>query len=241
MSVFRVVGLWRYPVKSLGGEPIESAEVGEHGFVGDRRFGIVDQTTGKVLTARREPRLLFAAASWHGGEVRVTGPDGVTLDDDDALSRWLERPVRLVPAGTEGGVYENPRDAEEETDWISWQGPGNAWHDSRRTRVSLVSTASLGEWSPARFRANVLLEGADEDALVGAHVRLGSATLDVRKRVDRCVMVTRAQPGLPVDRDVLRTVHRERGGCLAIGALVADPGQVALGDQLSLLQGSAHD
>lgn len=230
-----MAGLWRYPVKSLGGEAIASSEVGEHGLTGDRQFGIVDRATGNVLTARREPQLLFANASWHDGEVRIVGPDGMALDDDDILSSWLGRPVRLDPAGDVGGVYENPLDAESEADWVSWQGPGHAWHDSRRTRVSLVSTASLGDWSPLRFRANVLLEGADEDALVGERVRLGSATLDVRKRVDRCVMVTRAQAGLDVDRDVLRTIHRERDGYLAVGALVTRPGRVRVGDQLSVL------
>ena len=233
--MFRVTALWRYPVKSLGGEAVASSDVGEHGLTGDRQFGIVDRATGNVLTARREPRLLFARAAWHDGEVRIVGPDGTALEDDDGLSSWLGRPVRLEPAGAEGGVYENPLDAEAEADWVSWQGPGHAWHDSRRTRVSLVSTATLGDWSPLRFRANVLLEGADEDALVGAQVRLGTATLDVRKRVDRCVMVTRAQPGLEVDRDVLRTIHRERDGCLAVGALVANPGRVQVGDPVSLL------
>ncbi len=232
--MFRVASLWRYPVKSVGGESIDTTDVGRHGFTGDRQFGIVDEATGRVLTARREPRLLFAMASWHAGEVGIVGPDGESLDTDAALSAWLGRPVRLERAGAEGGVYENPLDAEAETDWVSWQGPGHAWHDSRRTRVSLVSTATLGTWSPARFRANVLLEeGADEDSLVGTQVRLGTATLDVRKRVDRCVMVTRAQPGLPVDRDVLRTIHREREGCLAIGALVTEPGRVAVGDHLA--------
>lgn len=233
--MFRVAGLWRYPVKSLGGEPLTSTEIDEHGFVGDRRFGIVDEATGNVLTARREPPLLFASASWRDGEVAIVGPDGAAMDDDDALSEWLQRPVRLARAGAEGGVYENPLDAEAETDWVSWQGPGHAWHDSRQARVSLVTTGTIGDWPPARFRANVLLDGTDEDALVGSQVRLGSATVDVRKQIDRCVMVTRAQPGLPVDRDVLRTIHRERDGNLAIGALVTGPGQVAVGDRLSLL------
>lgn len=231
--MWRVAGLWRYPVKSLGGEAVHASEIGEHGLTGDRQFGIVDRATGNVLTARREPQLLFAKATWHDGDVRIVGPDGVALDDDEALSRWVGRPVKLEPAGAEGGVYENPLDAEAETDWVSWQGPGHAWHDSRRTRVSLVSTTTLGDWSPLRFRANVLLEGAGEDALVGAQARLGSATLDVSKQIDRCVMVTRAQPGLEVDRDVLRTIHRERDGCLAVGALVASPGRVQVGDQLA--------
>lgn len=233
--VLRVAGLWRYPVKSVGGERLDACPVGPLGLPGDRAFGIVDVATGNVLTARREPQLLFATATWHDGDVEIVGPGGRRLGTDEQLSQWLGREVRLTRAGAEGGTYESPSDPERETGWESWQGPGHAWHDSRRTRVSLVSTATLGDWSPARFRANVLLEGAGEDALVGQQARLGTATLDVMKRVDRCVMVTRAQPGLEVDRDVLRTIHRQRGGCLAIGALVAAPGEVAIGDRLDAL------
>jgi uncharacterized protein len=228
----RVSGLWRYPVKSLRGERLEASEIGRHGLVGDRAFGLVDEATGHVLTARSEPQLLFATARWHDGEVEITGPEDEPLDSDEALSRWLGRPVRLARAGVDGGVYENPKDSEREADWISWQGPGHAWHDNGHTRVSLVSTTNLGAWAPERFRSNVLLDAGDEDALVGEQVRLGTATLEVTKRVGRCVMVTRAQPGLEVDRDVLRRIHRERDGDLAVGALVVEPGRVAVGDRL---------
>ncbi len=228
-----VAELWRYPVKSLRGERVEGSEIGREGLLGDRAFGIVDEATGHVLTARREPRLLFATARWHDGDVEITGPEAVPLNTDDALSGWLGRRVRLARAGADGGVYENPRDSEHETDWMTWQGPGHAWHDSGRTRVSLVSTETLGAWAPERFRPNVLLEGGGEDALVGEQVRLGSVTLDVIRQVGRCVMVTRAQPGLEVDRDVLRHIHRERDGDLAVGALVSQPGSVAVGDRLT--------
>lgn len=228
----RVSALWRYPVKSCRGERVEMSEIGRYGFVGDRAFGIVDEATGHVLTARREPRLLFATARWHDGEVEITGPDDLPLATDDELSQWLDRPVRLTRAGAEGGVYENPNDSEHEADWMAWQGPGHAWHDSGRARVSLVSTATLGAWAPERFRSNVLLAGSGEEALVGTQVRLGTATLDVLTRVQRCVMVTRSQPGLGVDRDVLRSIHRERGGHLAVGAVVLESGRVAVGDPL---------
>lgn len=228
----RVIALWRYPVKSMRGERLDEAEIGVHGLLGDRAFGLVDEATGNVLTARREPRLLFASGRWLDGRVEIRDGDGRVLADDEALSGWLGCRVRLVRAGNTGGIYEAPRDAEHEADWVSWQGPGHAWHDSTRTRVSLVSTGTLGAWDPARFRANVLLDGHGEDALVGDRVALGRVHLDVTKQVDRCVMVTRAQPGLPVDPDVLRTIHRERSGELAIGALVASPGRVAVGDEL---------
>ena len=52
-------------------------------------------------------------------------------------------------------------------------------------------------------------------------------------RMERCVMTTRPQPdGIDRDLDVLRTIARERDACLAIGALVTEPGTVRVGDEL---------
>jgi uncharacterized protein len=55
-----VGGLWRYPVKSLQGAPVDRIELGLGGVEGDRQWGIVDVATGKVLTAKRWPALLEA-------------------------------------------------------------------------------------------------------------------------------------------------------------------------------------
>ena len=61
----------------------------------------------------------------------------------------------------------------------------------------------------------------------------GAAELDVVQAVSRCVMVTRPQAGgIGRDTSVLKTVHRERGGGLAVAALVARAGRVAVGDEL---------
>ena len=145
-----------------------------------------------------------------------------------------DRPVTLRAAdGQEGGTYEVPLDFERDTDWVSWQGPPDAWHDSARSRVSLVSTASLGDWDFRRFRSNLLLDGSGEDDLVDRTVTIGGATIAVTKRIDRCVIVTRPQPGLPRDLDVLRTINRDRGATLAVGALVVDSGPIAVGDELA--------
>jgi uncharacterized protein YcbX len=66
-------------------------------------------------------------------------------------------------------------------------------------------------------------------------VRLGTAIADVTNRVDRCVMTTRPQPGgIERDLDVLRTVNRERGGDLAVGGLVVQPGTVREGDTIEI-------
>ena len=53
-------------------------------------------------------------------------------------------------------------------------------------------------------------------------------------RIERCVMTTRPQPdGIERDLDVLRTIQRERDGCLAVGALVVRAGTVRVGASLT--------
>ena len=46
----KLVGLWRYPVKSLQGERLESAVVAQDGLLGDRLWGLRDELTGRILT-----------------------------------------------------------------------------------------------------------------------------------------------------------------------------------------------
>ena len=235
----RVAELWRYPVKSLQGERLTSTEVGPEGLAGDRQWALFDVGTGFGLTARRVPDLLFLSGRLRAdGRVEVVLPDGTVTSDDAVLSDRLGRPVALRAAADAPGErrYESPHEVGEagEYDWDAFSGARGAFHDSSRTRVSLVSTDTLGTWDRRRFRANVVLEGTGEDALVGRRVRLGGAELDVVKQVGRCVMVTRPQPGgIGRDNGVLKTIHRERDGSLAVGALVARAGPVAVGDELT--------
>jgi uncharacterized protein (DUF427 family) len=112
--------------------------------------------------------------------VRITLPDGSTPQTDDDLSDWLGRRVRLVAAGQRGGLYENPVDPEDEDgEWTTWRGPGGAFHDSTRTKVSLVSTETIGAWDVRRFRPNIVVERGGEDDLVGSTVMIGSAELSI--------------------------------------------------------------
>jgi uncharacterized protein YcbX len=236
----RVVELWRFPVKSLQGERVESVEVTAEGLAGDRQFALFDLDSGFGLTARRRPVLLFASARTRSdGSVEITLPDGSVAEDDEALSNWLGHPVALRSTNEQvARRYENPADVEHESDWEPFAGSTGAFHDSQGAAVSLASLATVGDWATRRFRTNVLIDGADEDALVGGQVALGDAVLDVGMRIERCVMVTRPQPGR-IDKDlgVLRTIHRERQGCLAVGGTVARTGTVSVGDKIRTLPG----
>jgi len=236
----RVAELWRFPVKSLQGELLQAAELTGAGLEGDRRFALFDVETGFGLTGRRQPELLFASGRLrdHGG-ADIMLPDGSVTHDDEVLSAWLGRRVVLRSCDAEvARRYENPVDFEDEagSEWAPFDGSGGAFHDNGGARVSLVSTATISGWDRRRFRANVLLDGEGEDLLVGSRVALGEAVLDVGMRIIRCVMTTRPQPGgIERDLDVLRTINRERDRCLAVGALVVQPGAVRVGDALTTI------
>lgn len=234
----RVTEIWRFPVKSMGGETLLGADLTDLGVAGDRGWSIYDVDTGNTLTARRCPDLLFASARVVDGEVVVRLPDDTEVGqgDDAALSDWLGRPVELRSAGDHnlevGGTYEVPLDVENDAEWVSWQGPGGAFHDSTRSRVSLVSEITLRDWDRRRFRTNIITDGAGEDDFVGSAISIGDARLDVTKQIDRCVMVTRPQPDLERDLECLKTINAERATFLAIGCLVTAPGSIALGDEV---------
>ena len=231
----QITQLWRYPVKSVGGEQLQSAVVDSHGIVGDRGWGLLDLTTDKTLTARREPTLLLASAAVVDDDVVVTLPNGTETNDDAVLSSWLGKDVSLRAATPEtSATFENPLDWERESDWMAWDGPVGSFHDSGRTMVSLCCEDTARHWDLRRFRQNVWLIGGDETSLVGSSVGVGSVTMQITKRIARCVMVTRPQPGIERDLAVLRTITDEMDSMLGVGATIDNAGQIAVGDQLRL-------
>lgn len=102
--VATVTQLWRYPVKSMGGEAVPSARFDEAGVQGDRRWAVVDAESGKVASAKRPKlwgSLLECSVSTDAdGRVWITLPDGARFaaDGPDAaerLSAYVGRAVTL--------------------------------------------------------------------------------------------------------------------------------------------------
>ncbi len=253
----RIAEIWRFPVKSLQGQRLESVAVDTNGIVGDRAWAIHDVESGTHLTARRQPELLFAWARLDpnpdGDRLRLTLPDGTELDGhdpttDQALSQWLDRPVRLVQADTGSTAqFETQADETETGDWFQWEGPEGSFHDSGQARISLVSASTFRDWSRRRFRLNVVLDADGDVELIGHKVSVGGAGLTITKPIERCVMVTRPQPeyvefpdadrsgadpAIARDLGVLKTINRDHNSCLGIGATVDRPGLLAVGDEV---------
>jgi uncharacterized protein YcbX len=172
----QVIGAWRYPVKSLQGEALTSTVVEHDGLQGDRRWGILDRGTGRILTARRRPELLHAAASYDGDRPVITMPGGQLAvgagpATDRLLSDWLGAPVSLVTAvGTAPGRAESFEDATDDSSSpIEWTMPENRFVDAAAllvlTTASLRTAAALqpaSTWEPRRFRPNLLVNVPDD-------------------------------------------------------------------------------
>jgi uncharacterized protein len=229
-----VTRAWRYPVKSLVGEEVAVVEVDGRGVVGDRRWAVTD-ADGKLGSGkstrrfRRMDGLLQLAASYdEDGTPVLAFPDGRRLDARDpgvdaALSDHVGRPVRLRPETSVSHLDEGP--------------------------LHLVTTASLaalsrhhdGPVSPARMRANLLVDVAAvdapvEDGWVDRTLALGpEVTIRVRARMPRCVMVELPQVDLPAARGLLATLGRLNDATLGVVADVVTPGTVRVGDEAVLL------
>jgi uncharacterized protein YcbX len=114
VQVGSVVALWRYPVKSMMGEELNSCEVTDRGLLGDRRFAVVDRSTGKVGGAKNprkwgnffDFRAAYAEPPKTGARVspvRITLPDGTVVTSEQAdleqvLSRAFGRGVAFQEA-----------------------------------------------------------------------------------------------------------------------------------------------
>lgn len=92
--------IWTYPVKTMQGLTVESAELHGLGIVGDRQWALRDLTTGNLANARQTPGLMSLAAHPRGSHISITidGRQAATSSDGDVdavLSDALGRPVRL--------------------------------------------------------------------------------------------------------------------------------------------------
>ena len=250
----RVVQIARYPVKSLRGELLDSAEIESTGIIGDRCWGVRDDESGKILTGRRAPQLLFASATLEAdGTPTIALPTGVRChgpgrETDAALSDWLDKPVQLVTSvdtpAAHAEYFADPTDDTSEA--IDWTMPVGRFVDAAPllvlTSASLRTAAALhpdGDWDLRRFRANVVVEAAGEgwieDEWCGqAIVRIGEARLLPTQPCVRCTMVTRPQPGLDSDRDTFRTLARHHGGCFGAWAAVSRGGTIRVGDEVAV-------
>ncbi len=220
-EVGRVVALWRYPVKSMAGEPLEAADVSWHGLAGDRRWAFIraglERSNFPWLTIRERP------------EMSAFRPSFVDAGRPDA-SRTLVR----TPAGEELDVVD-PALAASLGDGVRVIKQNRGVFDA--LPLSLISTASIGQLDVRRFRPNLVVEAPGEfpeDGWVGSTLAIGGMRMRVDKRDPRCVLVNVDPDTTERDSSILRWIAQERDTCLGVYGSTVSPGRVAVGDVVRL-------
>ncbi len=230
-EVGRVVGLWRYPVKSMGPEALTEVEVSWHGLAGDRRWAFVRDGIVRSgfpwLTIRERSDMGQYRPSFvepdrpDASSIVVRTPDGERFDVvDPALAAELGHGARVIKQ--DRGVFDTL--------------PLSLITAQTLTSLGALLDASL---DVRRFRPNLVVDAAGaadfpEDAWVGSELRIGQLRMRVAKRDERCVIVNVDPTTTARDPSVLQAIARERQACLGVYGQTIEPGRVGIGDLVIL-------
>jgi uncharacterized protein YcbX len=226
-----VAALTRYPVKSMGPEPMTALDVDRRGIVGDRGWAAytADGGIGSGKTTRRfrrVPGLLDVPVR--------TGADGVPLLDLDGDGRRVDDP------GTASALSER-LDRQ-----VTLRAEGEVPHHDD-CPVHLVTTASLrqvaaeyGEIDPERLRPNLVIEadgeGFVEDDWLGRTLHVGEVVLRIGPGMPRCVMLDmeHGAAGAPAAPGLLKLLGPLHDVDLGVQADVERTGTIRLGDPVTV-------
>jgi uncharacterized protein len=249
----RLEALRRHPVKGLTPEPLTAARLTAGAcFPADRMWAVEVGPSGfdpaapkhvskmRFTVLARFPELARlhtwydeATGVFHIGDAHGFGVD-VRLDQEEgreALARFLQAFLG------------------EEAPFRVLAGPGDhRFMDSPLGFVSMLNLASVRDLEakigrpvdPARFRANLLVEGlpawAEDSWGADARVAVGGAQLSVNKPIERCV-ATHVDPARGVaDIDMLEALRAHFGRItLGVYLRVAEGGDVTVGDPVRAL------
>lgn len=209
-----VGALWRYPVKTLAGERLDTAEITLGGIVGDRIVHV--RGPEGVRTSRRHHNLLGLHAT--------LGPDGQPLVDGDPWNApgTLERVRAAAGADAVLAAYDGPERFDVLPLLVATDG----------------AVASFGR-DVRRLRPNIVIDGVDgmdEITWPGAELHIADVVIALDSLRGRCPMTTVDPDTLEVDRGVLRDIITRFDGRLALNAAVLSPGTIHVGDAVRLVR-----
>ena len=237
-AIATVEAIFRYPVKSMRGKPLEVADLGWHGLDGDRRLALrrIDDRGGfPWLTASKLPSLVLFAPQRRGdGSVptHVRTPDGEDLpvfSDDLAAEIGRRYGSSVEMMHLKNGVFDDAAVSVIASDTVR-----------EICRLAGVSP------DVRRFRPNVvvrLLRPApfQEDEWLGGALSFGEASdapaIAVTAHDVRCSMVNLDPDSATPAPEVLKSVVRANRNNAGIYAAVTCAGRLAVGQPVFLKQG----
>ena len=256
-----IESLWRYPVKSMGGETLGESFLGFSGVYGDRCYAFRDsaaRTGFPYLNANVQQRMLLYRPKFrHPGraarppnltEASAIAP-GVTPANAEPGDLMLDvvTPSGAVVAIDDPALMGMLGEGLRGEHRLTLVRSDRALTDCRP--VSLIGSQTVGRVGEElgravdkrRFRANVYLDlasgaGFAEDGLVGRRVRLGPKVLVwVLERDPRCKMISLDPDTGEHDPEVLRKVAQAHEAFAGVYCAVLVEGLVSVGDAVELV------
>jgi len=257
-----VESLWRYPVKSMRGQELDTAYVGFAGVYGDRLYAFRSSVAPEgfpYLTGREQERMLlyqprFRYADRAARPVNLAAAENISpgitplYADGADLAVDVETPSGEVLAIDDPVLLDMLGAGLEERLNLSLLRSDRAITDCRPVSlISLQTARQIGEEAGVvvdkrRFRANIYLHlddagGFAENVYVGRKLRVGQkAVLSVLERDPRCKMITLDPDTAEPRVELLRTVTKGHAGTAGVYGAVLVEGTVARGDKIELLE-----
>ena len=102
MANASIINIYRYPVKSMMGETLSEADIGEAGIPGDRGWAVRDEKRGGIRGGKKIPQLMTLTAQSGPTAPLITSPDGDSASaSTEGINEWLSdklnHPVTLWP------------------------------------------------------------------------------------------------------------------------------------------------
>ncbi len=260
-TVGKLDSLWRYPVKSMRGEELETAFIGFAGIYGDRIFAFRSSgnPVGFPWVTGREQRamLLYRPEFRHRvqveqptnlAEAEKIGP-GVTPQyaDPEKFAVDVETPSGEVLAVDDPALLAMLREPLGGEHDVTLVRSDRAMTDCRPVSLFSVQTGrQLGreigtDLDVRRFRANIYLDlgsssGFAEDEFIGRKLRIGSkSVISILERDPRCKMISIDPDTAEQNPEVLKKVSRAHDGKAGIYGAVLVEGTVRSGDPIQTL------
>ena len=260
-TVGTVESLWRYPVKSMGGEALAESFIGFAGVYGDRCYAFKSSAARKgfpYLNANVQQQMLLYRPRFRHPERASKPPNlaeamsiapGVTPANAEAGELMLDvlTPSGAVVAVDDPSLTEMLREGLRGEHRLTLVRSDRALTDCRPlSLISLQTVRQIGEElggpvDKRRFRANVYVDlasdgGFAEDELVGRRLRLGpKAEVAVLERDPRCKMISLDPDTGEHDPEVLRKVAQAHGAFAGVYCAVLVEGVLSAGDSVELI------
>ncbi len=238
IEIGHVEAIFRYPVKSMAGEPLEFANMGWHGLDGDRRFAFrrtEDRSEFPWLTAGKLPELILFTplrredAAQQDLSTHVRTPDGRELpifgeDLASEVARRYGAPVQMMQL--KNGIFDDSSISVMTSDTSS--------------EIARLAGQSL---DARRFRPNILVRSLrsipfQENEWVGGVLSFGEGddapAINVTMRDVRCSMVNLDPDSASPAPEVLKAIAHANQSCAGIYGTVTRVGKLAVGQTIFL-------